>query len=157
MVNRSRVLKNAGKKTVSERRPAFLRMRLQPIDPSIRRTSVKTCRKIIIYLSFFLFCLNVPSAWSQSPPVTVAEKSDYHATSRHAEVVDFCEKLADQSKLVRLTDMGKSSEGRRLPMMIIAEPPVATPEEAAKSGKLVVLVIGNIHAGEVDGKEALLM
>src|SRR5262249_42546069 len=30
------------------------------------------------------------------------------------------------------------------------------PEEAAKSGKLVVFAFGNIHAGEVDGKEALL-
>ena len=34
--------------------------------------------------------------------------------------------------------------------------PVATPEEAKQSGKLVVLAFANIHAGEVDGKEALL-
>src|SRR5581483_9543406 len=41
--------------------------------------------------------------------------------------------------------------------VIIADPPIATPEEAAKSKKLVVFAMGNIHAGEVDGKEALLM
>jgi cyclophilin family peptidyl-prolyl cis-trans isomerase len=41
--------------------------------------------------------------------------------------------------------------------LILADPPVATAEEAAKSKKLVVFVAGNIHAGEVDGKEALLM
>src|SRR5262249_29391298 len=34
--------------------------------------------------------------------LTVAEKSDYRATSRHAEVVDFCERLAHMSPLVRL-------------------------------------------------------
>ena len=30
-------------------------------------------------------------------------------------------------------------------------------EEAARSKKLVVFAMGNIHAGEVDGKEGLLM
>src|SRR6185295_17754918 len=44
-----------------------------------------------------------------------------------------------------------------LPLVILAEPAVATPEEAERSGKLVVFAMGNIHAGEVDGKEALLM
>src|SRR5262249_55904821 len=47
--------------------------------------------------------------------------------------------------------------GRKLPLMILADPPVSTPEEAARSKKLVVFALGNIHAGEVDGKEALLM
>jgi len=50
-----------------------------------------------------------------------------------------------------------SFEGRKIPLLILADPPVATPEEAAKSGKLVVFAQGNIHAGEVDGKEALMM
>jgi dipeptidyl aminopeptidase/acylaminoacyl peptidase len=105
-----------------------------------------------------LLFLNISFASAQtSPPVTVAEKSDYQATSRYADVMDFCEKLTKQSSLVRLQDMGKSSEGRRLPLLIIADPPIDTPEDAAKSKKLVVLAIGNIHAGEVDGKEALLM
>jgi len=118
-----------------------------------------------VRISHWIICLFVAELFA-SPhlasaqtlsPVTVAEKSDYKATSRHADVVDFCEKLAKQSRLVHLTDMGKSLEARRLPLMIIADPPVATPEVAAKTGKLVVLAIGNIHAGEVDGKEGLLM
>jgi dipeptidyl aminopeptidase/acylaminoacyl peptidase len=89
--------------------------------------------------------------------LTVAEKSDYKATSRHAEVIDFCERLARLSPLVRVREFGSSTEGKLLPMMILADPPLSTPEEAAKSGKLVVFAFGNIHAGEVDGKEALLM
>jgi murein tripeptide amidase MpaA len=91
------------------------------------------------------------------PPLTVAEKSDYKATSRHADVVEFSEKLAKDSPLVRVGELGTSHEGRKLPLLIVADPPVATAEEAAKSRKLVVLAVGNIHAGEVDGKEALLM
>jgi dipeptidyl aminopeptidase/acylaminoacyl peptidase len=88
---------------------------------------------------------------------TVAEESDFKATSRHAEVVQYCEKLAKLSPLVRIGELGKSGEGRKLPLVILADPPVSSPEEAAKSGKLVVLAMGNIHAGEVDGKEGLLM
>lgn len=89
--------------------------------------------------------------------LTVAESSGYKATSKHAEVVEYCERLAKLSPLVRVAKLGVTSEGRKLPLVILADPPVATPEEAAKSGKLIVFAMGNIHAGEVDGKEALLM
>ncbi len=65
---------------------------------------------------------------------TVAESSDYQATSRHADVLAFCERLARESPLVRLGELGKSHEGRPLPLVILAEPPVATPDEAARSG-----------------------
>ena len=92
------------------------------------------------------------------PPLqTIAEKTDYKATSRHADVLDFCERLKKLSPLVRLGELGTSGDGRSLPLIILADPPVSSPEEAAKCGKLVVLAMGNIHAGEVDGKEALLM
>ena len=57
---------------------------------------------------------------------TVAEKSDYKATSRHADVLAFCDELVKRSPVVRRTDMGKSVEGRPLPLLILADPPVAT-------------------------------
>jgi dipeptidyl aminopeptidase/acylaminoacyl peptidase len=98
-----------------------------------------------------------PAAAQDVPLQTVAEKSDFKATSLHADVTAFCDELAKRSPLIRLGQLGVSGEGRKLPLMILADPPVATPEEAARSGKLVVLLFGNIHAGEVDGKEALLM
>jgi dipeptidyl-peptidase-4 len=106
----------------------------------------------------FVFLLPTPplSAWAEELR-TVAEVSEYRTTSRHAEVLDFCERLSKLSPLVRLGELGKSSESRKLPLVILADPPLSTPEEATKSGKLVVLAIANIHAGEVDGKEALLM
>jgi dipeptidyl-peptidase-4 len=109
-------------------------------------------------LSLFVVSLAVGrSAAADAPLVTVAEKSGYHATSRHADVMAFCEELARRSPLVKLGRLGVSGEGRELPLLFLSDPPVATAEEAARSGKLVFLAIGNIHAGEVDGKEALLM
>ncbi len=55
------------------------------------------------------------------------------------------------------TELGRSAEGRPLPLLVLADPPVHSALEAARSGKLVALAIGNIHAGEVCGKEALPM
>ena len=91
------------------------------------------------------------------PLLTVAERSDYKATCKNSEVIEYCQELAKKSPLIRLSEIGVTTEGRKLPLVILADPPIATPEEAAKSGKLVVFAMGNIHAGEVDGKEALLM
>jgi dipeptidyl-peptidase-4 len=100
--------------------------------------------------------ITLPFAHAE-PPLTVAESSNYTAGSRHAEVVAFCEQLAKESPLVRLGELGTSHEGRKLPLLIVADPPVANAQAAAASGKLVVFAMGNIHAGEIDGKEALLM
>ncbi|MCG3126881.1 MAG: hypothetical protein CHACPFDD_01736 [Phycisphaerae bacterium] len=93
--------------------------------------------------------------------LTVAERSDYRATARYAEVVDLLNRLARQSPLVRRSSLGVTFEGREIPMLIVADPPVESPADlrhtAGPDARLVVLAIGNIHAGEVDGKEALPM
>lgn len=88
---------------------------------------------------------------------TVAEHSGFTETATHADVVRLCEALAADADRIHLDSLGTSGEGRELPLLIIADPPVTSPEEARASGKLVALLIGNIHAGEVCGKEALLM
>ena len=91
---------------------------------------------------------------AQSGPMTTpAERSEFKATTRHADVVAYCESLAKQSPKVRLTDFGTTSEGRKLPLMILSDNAVSTPEEAVKAGKPIVLAFANIHAGEVDGLE----
>ncbi len=59
--------------------------------------------------------------------------------------------------MVRLKELGTSGEGRKIPLVILADPPVSTSEQADASGKLVIFIQGNIHAGEVDGKEGVLM
>jgi dipeptidyl-peptidase-4 len=112
--------------------------------------------RLLLLLSLSIICCPLTKA-ANEPLLTVAEKSEYRATSRHQDVVEFCNQLAKQSPIVRLADLGTSVEGRKLPLLILADPPIATPEEAARSNKLVVYAQGNIHAGEVDGKEALLV
>jgi dipeptidyl-peptidase 4 len=103
----------------------------------------------------------VSSSVAQDIPaelLTVAEQSQFQATSKHAEVQALCEKLAKASSRIKLiAEAGKTLEGKAQPLLIVADPPVATPAEAKKSGKVIVMAFANIHAGEVDGKEAVLM
>ncbi|KPK89844.1 hypothetical protein AMJ80_09170 [bacterium SM23_31] len=85
---------------------------------------------------------------------TRAERTDYEETSLHADVMNFVYALEKHSELVYVEIMGTSKKGRDIPLVVLANPPVKTPEEAIKSGKPVVYIQGNIHAGEVEGKEA---
>lgn len=92
-----------------------------------------------------------------APPRTVPEASDYARTSSHAEVMDFLRAVEEaRDRRIHLTRFGATPEGRVQPLVVVADPPLHTPEEARASGKPVVLVLADIHAGEVEGKEALL-
>jgi len=53
--------------------------------------------------------------------------------------------------------MGKSGLGQDMPVAVLSADRRFTPEAARAAGRPIVLVIANIHAGEVEGKEACLM
>ncbi len=89
--------------------------------------------------------------------LTIAEQSDYHKTARYAEVIDLLDRIEAQSQIMRRGELGVTSEGRSIPLAILANPPIQSAEQAKASGKAIVFAFGNIHAGEVCGKEALLM
>ncbi len=89
-------------------------------------------------------------------PKTQAELSNYTRTSTYMNVIDFIEQITKSSQIATRATFGKSYEGRNLPLVILSKPKIFTPEQVKASGKLVVLMIGNIHAGEVEGKEAIL-
>jgi hypothetical protein len=91
-------------------------------------------------------------------PLTRAESTDFRQTSTHADVMEFIEALRIQGdSRVRVTDFGSTPEGRLLPLLILSNHGCFTPEDAAAAGLPVVLVQCGIHAGEVEGKEAVLM
>jgi len=85
-----------------------------------------------------------------------AELTNYEETSRYEDVVRFIAELQKRTDKLRVESFGKSSEGRVLPLMIFADPPISQPREASTSGKPIVFIQANIHAGEVEGKEAML-
>jgi hypothetical protein len=95
---------------------------------------------------------------AQTPDLrTRAETSNYEETSRYDDVTRIVNGLASSSPLVYTEMFGRSEEERDLPLMVISDPKVSTPEAAHKLGRPLVFVQANIHAGEVEGKEAILM
>jgi hypothetical protein len=96
-------------------------------------------------------------AQSAEKPLTKAEASGFTATSRQADVMDFIRDLQRLSPRVRVEILGVSTEGRPIPMLIIGDPVPASPQDLNYSDKLVIYFQANIHAGEVEGKEASLM
>jgi len=89
--------------------------------------------------------------------MTAAELSNYERTSTFAEVLSVVDALQASSDLVHRETLLTSLEGKNVPLLVLADPMVRTPEDARDSGKLVVYVQGNIHGGEVEGKEASLI
>jgi hypothetical protein len=84
-----------------------------------------------------------------------AELTDYQETSRYEDVLRFISELQRRSPLVRVESFAKTSEGRDLPLMTIADPPVTQPQDLRHDSRTVVFIMANIHAGEVEGKEAM--
>ena len=101
-----------------------------------------------------LAALGVPIARA-SAQQTRAERTKYMETSTHADVVAFLDSLQARGAAIRVGSIGKTSQGRDIPYVIASRPLVTTPQEARRLGRPVVYIQGNIHAGEVEGKEAL--
>ena len=87
---------------------------------------------------------------------TRAERTGYAETSSYADVIAFIDALekAAPGKMVR-GSIGTTTQGKVLPYLVVSRPLVRTPAEAKRSRKPVVYVQGNIHGGEVEGKESL--
>ncbi len=85
---------------------------------------------------------------------TRPERTGGAETSSYADVVAFVDSLATRTPSIRLGTLGTSPEGRTLPYVIAARPMIDSPGDAERSGKPIIYIQGNIHSGEVEGKEA---
>ena len=97
-----------------------------------------------------------PGARPVPLPKTRPETTAYQETSRYDDVIAFMEAAARASAKIHLTHFGYTYEGRRLPLAVIGAPD-ASARSVLATGKTRVYIQGNIHAGEVEGKEALLL
>ncbi|MBZ5499820.1 MAG: peptidase M14 [Acidobacteriia bacterium] len=86
---------------------------------------------------------------------TRPERTNYAETSRYQDVMDFMDAVAAASPQIHIITFGYSFEGRALPLAVIGAKD-ASPEAVKATGKTRIYVEGNIHAGEVEGKEACL-
>ncbi len=109
--------------------------------------------------SFWVFGMAVAllsgSGRGQEKPLTMAESSQFQTTSRYDDVMIFIRSLQRLSPDIRVETLATSAEGRDVPLLILGRPLPASPLRNDKRG--VIYIQANIHAGEVEGKEASLM
>ena len=108
---------------------------------------------LVILFSF----ISIIPVQGQEKLLTVAESSQFETTSKYADVMDFIKRLQGKSQLIRVETLCVSPEGRAVPLLIIGNPPPSSPQALMHDSRAVVYIQGNIHAGEVEGKEASLM
>ena len=102
----------------------------------------------------FFFC---EAAVAQELPRTTAEASNYRSTSLYADVMAFITAIQRTDPDIRVETFDTTNEGRALPLVIAGPAGVVDPRTARASGLPVVFIMANIHAGEVEGKEAAQM
>jgi hypothetical protein len=87
---------------------------------------------------------------------TTAEASDFKSTSTYEDVVKFMKAVADAAPtLVHYTTYGMTLENRPMPMAVVGTGlKDISPAAVRATGKMRVHIQGNIHAGEVEGKES---
>lgn len=110
-----------------------------------------------------LACL-LPWAATATTPLTPAqealrseaERSGFSITGRYAETERLCEAFQQAYPLVvRCFGFGTTPEGRPMLAMAVSTSGALTAEAAQARGLPVVLAQGGIHAGEIDGKDAV--
>jgi dipeptidyl-peptidase-4 len=96
-------------------------------------------------------------SFSQSDIQTVAEKSEFKSTAAYSDVITFIDQLKKTSPYIRVENIATSAWGRDIPLLIIGNPLPLSPSDLRNDKRIVVYIQANIHAGEVEGKEASLM
>lgn len=102
----------------------------------------------------------VPAGWNGKWPahlLTVPEKTGFTRTTTPLQLHEFIDVLKWNSERVHVINVFTSALRQVAPAVVLANPRVTSPEEARKSGKPVVLLMGNIHPPESEGAEALQM
>jgi hypothetical protein len=89
--------------------------------------------------------------------LTTSEKTGWNETGFYAEAVDLSRRLERASKFLKVMDIGTTPEGRSMIALVVSKDRAFTPEDAAKTNKAVIMIQSGIHAGEIEGKDTVLM
>ncbi len=89
--------------------------------------------------------------------LTTAERSNFESTATYKDVNDFIHQLKNRFDNVKIETIAESVEGRKIPLVILANPMPNSTNDLLNDGRIKIYIQGNIHAGEVEGKESSLM
>jgi len=108
-------------------------------------------RTFIILFFFLISTLLHSQEWK-----TIYESSGFLKTPSYTETISYCYKLSEASPIASMTNIGISPQGREIPMMIIDRDGLTDSQQIRAKGRIIVLIQACSHAGEPDGKDAML-
>ena len=120
------------------------------------RSSVRCLATAVMVSGTLASAASAQSKSFASGPLTRAERTNYGETSSHADVMAFIDSLKAMKAPIVVSELAKSTNGLPIPFIVASRPSVSSPAEARRLNRPIVYVQANIHAGEVEGKEAVL-
>src|SRR5437868_242764 len=103
---------------------------------------------ILFYMSSQLFAHNLTTGFAKS---NGTESPAYH------EIIDWWQKLDQQSPIVKMQTMGMTDAGFPLHLIIVSTDKDFNFESLHKENKRIILVNNGIHPGEPDGIDASML
>jgi hypothetical protein len=94
---------------------------------------------------------------AQHPWATPFEQSKRTASPNESQTRAFLLRLAEATPWMTMVTIGHSVEGRPLEMVIVSTEGAFTSEALRQSSRPLLYVQAGIHAGEIDGKDALML
>jgi hypothetical protein len=89
---------------------------------------------------------------------TPAERTDFQAgPTMYDDLMEFVYELDAKSELMQVQKVTQTLRGRDVVLCILSNEPVYQPSDLIGSDKPVVLIVNNVHGGEVAGKDASLI
>ena len=104
-------------------------------------------------------CLLLLAVGSQGQVLqTPAELTDFQAgPTMYDDLLEFVYELDAGSDLMQVQQITETLRGREVVLCILSNPPVYQASDVIGSDKPIVLIVNNVHGGEVAGKEASLI
>lgn len=112
-------------------------------------------RSLLAALVLLAVAIAPAAADAQQLPRTWQEEKDFQAGPTPFEpLMKFWYELDRMSDLVSIRPLTQTLLGREFTLVTISKDPIATPQDALRSGKTIVLIANAVHGNETAGKEA---
>ena len=122
----------------------------------IRRTTGGPARLLMVLALLALpleMALAQSGDWLEAP----AEAADYqNGGTLYEPLMDFVYELESRTELMNVRKLTETLGGRDVVLAILSNPPVFQPGDLEGSDKPIVLIVNNVHGGEVAGKDAAM-
>ncbi|MFC1627852.1 M14 family zinc carboxypeptidase [Gemmatimonadota bacterium] len=104
-----------------------------------------------------LIILTGGTTLAQNLPRTGAEQAQWSRPTTHEELVEYLFEVQSMSDNMLVQQLTTTAQGRGIYLIMLGDPPTATPGTAWFSGKPTVFIVQNVHGGEMSGREGGLL